>query len=138
MNATRSAIAWSFFGPPPATPHACIGVPGRPYVMMSVTSQIGVGWPVAWLARAQSGPRLNRSASVLSGGAFQLTFTPLTRDGATPPSPLSPWQFAHCSDDGGVVLGLCRAARTAPRRGATAFLSKYVVDWCWRVGSRSQ
>jgi hypothetical protein len=28
--ATRSLTACSFFGPPPATPHAGIGVPGRP------------------------------------------------------------------------------------------------------------
>ena len=30
MYETRSAIDWSFFGPPPTTPHGCIGVPGRP------------------------------------------------------------------------------------------------------------
>ena len=30
MYSTRSSTAWTFFGPPPATPHAGIGVPGRP------------------------------------------------------------------------------------------------------------
>ena len=64
-----------------------------------------------------------RSASVLSGGTFQLTFTPLTVVGATPPTPFWPWQFAHCSETAALYSGLAEFANsTAPR--ATEFLSK--------------
>ena len=47
------------------------------------------GWRRDWLRQSVSSSK--RSASVLSGGTFQLTFTPWTGGtGATPPTPFCP------------------------------------------------
>ena len=60
---------------------------------MSLRSQIVFGCRRDWLRQSLSSWK--RSASVLSGGTFQLTLTPLTVVGATPPLPPCPWQLAH-------------------------------------------
>ena len=83
-------MVWVFSAPPPSTPNACIGVPGRPYVMICSTS---------------SGEK--RNSSVLSAGAFQTNdsggWGPSGPSGSItavvePPPPSLPWQFAHWSE----------------------------------------
>ena len=73
--ATRSWIDWSFFGPPPSTPQGCIGVPGRPLVMIEVTSHTDDG---AVSGFAQPGSSSKRRSTVLSGGTCQVTSFPFT------------------------------------------------------------
>src|ERR1700737_1878841 len=84
-----SATLCSFFGPPPGTPQAGMGVPGRPYVTI-------------WFTCAG----LKRDSTVSSAGARQVTVSgrvlPLSGGFSTndvdPPLPSVPWQFAHRND----------------------------------------
>ena len=78
-------------------PHAGIGVPGRPYVMMVVTLQtVPSGCSLG--GSEHSGSSWNRWSTVLSGGTCQTTLLPSTTHEAWPPPPSAPWQFAHSSD----------------------------------------
>src|SRR6478735_9296401 len=107
--ATRSLTACSFFGPPPATPQAGIGVPGRPYVMIWVTCcSARVVQLSDFVARSSPVHSLNRYITSLSDGATHVSFTGfalglpwasgVSTNVAAPPLASAPWQFAHWSD----------------------------------------
>src|SRR5581483_7129058 len=126
--AMRSSTLCVFFDPPPATPHAGIGVPGRPYVMI-------------WFTCAG----VYRSSTVFSAGARHVTWTgwllPLAGGCRTyvvdPPLASVPWQSAQRSDCvGSYAFIVSFANRVAPR--STAALSNPATAFDSRVGSHSQ